>query len=149
MTRVRVGSRDGAEWSYAAWVGADVVLIALFALLGHHSHHGTLSPSGIAVTALPFLIAYLMATAIVRPWRHPTALMRSSLLLWFATAAGGLMLRVLLGESAALPFQIVTVCVLGLFLIAPRAMAALLHRRRHRMRQTALLSPSHNKGAAP
>lgn len=147
MTSARAGSRYAARGGYPAWLGADVVLIALFALLGHHSHYGTLSPLGIATTALPFLSAYLFATAILRPWRHPSALVRSSLLLWVATAAGGLMIRVLFGESAALPFQIVTVCVLALFLIAPRAIAALLHRRH--LSQPATLSPSHTKGAAP
>lgn len=148
MTSVRVRRRDEAGRGYGVWLAADVVLITLFALLGHLSHYGTLSPSGIVTTALPFMFAYLAATAILRPWRRPTALFRTACPLWISTAAGGLILRVLFGESAALSFQIVAVCVLGLFLIVPRAVAALAGNRRRRSQSTIPHSPSHNQGAA-
>jgi hypothetical protein len=146
MTGVRAGNTNGNRPGYAAWLAADVVLIAFFALLGHLSHYGSLSGSGIMSTALPFLGAYAAVTAILRPWRQPAALLRVAIPLWIGTAAGGLVLRVLLGESAALSFQIVAVCTLGLFLFAPRAVAALMRRRRPR--PTVPHSPSPNQGAA-
>lgn len=148
MTSVRVRRGDEVGRGYGAWLAADVVLIMLFALLGHLSHYGTLSASGIVTTALPFVLAYLTATAILRPWRRPAALLRTACPLWIGTAAGGLVLRVLFGESAALSFQIVAVCVLGLFLIAPRAVAALARNRRRRSHPTVPHSPSRNQGAA-
>ncbi|WP_084033335.1 DUF3054 domain-containing protein [Arthrobacter sp. 35/47] len=145
MRRVNAGRRDGARLGYPAWLAADVVLILLFAMLGHQSHYGTLSPAGIAGTALPFLAAYGAATAALRPWRHPTALMRCAVPLWIGTSAGGLILRVLAGQGAALSFQIVAVSVLGLFLITPRVLAALVRRRR--VHSPAIHSPSKNQGA--
>lgn len=146
MTSVRTGSRSETVPRYAAWLTADVVLIALFALLGHRSHYGTLSPSGIAGTVLPFLLAYLAATVIMRPWRRPLALLRTAVPLWIGTAAGGLLLRVLFGEGAALSFQIVAFGVLGLFLIIPRAIAALMRRRRTQPQATS--TTSRNQGAS-
>ena len=147
MTSARAGNRDEARRVHAAWLAADVVLIFLFALLGHFSHYGTLSLSGIAGTALPFLLAYLAATAILRHSRRPTELLRTAVPLWIGTAAGGLILRVLFGESAELSFQIVAFAVLGLFLIAPRTIAALMRRRR-RTQPPVPNSPDRNQGAA-
>lgn len=147
MTRVNAGRRDGTRQGYAAWLATDVVLILLFALLGHRSHYDALSPAGIAGTALPFLTAYLAATAALRPWRSPSALLRIAVPLWIGTSAGGLILRVLAGQGAALSFQIVAVSVLGLFLIAPRVVAALVRRRRRRVHPAAIHSPSKNQGA--
>ena len=147
MTNVRSDSRAGTTRGYAAWPAADVVLISLFALLGHVSHYGALSPSGIVDTALPFLLAYLAATAITRPWRRPLALLRTAVPLWIGTTAGGLILRVLFGEGAAPSFQIVAFGVLGLFLIVPRAIATLMRRRR-RTQPQATSTISRNQGAS-
>lgn len=130
MTSARSGSRVHIRRTYAGWVGTDVVLICLFAFLGHLSHYGTPSATGIAVTALPFLAAYFAVTAILRPWRRPAALLRTAVPLWVGTAAGGLALRVVFGESAALSFQIVALCVLGVFIVLPRSVATLLSRSR-------------------
>lgn len=130
MTSAHSGSRVHVRRTYAGWVGTDVVLICLFASLGHLAHYGTPSATGIAGTALPFLAAYLGVTAILRPWRRPAALLRTAVPLWVGTAAGGLALRVVFGESAALSFQLVALCVLGVFIVLPRSVAALLSRSR-------------------
>lgn len=147
MKRDRDDGPRGSRRGYAPWLAVDVVLIAFFASLGHLSHYGTPSLSGVAFTALPFLAAYLTTMAILRPWRRTTALFGTAVPLWIGTAAGGLTLRVFSGESAALSFQIVALCVLGVFLVVPRAIAAVVRRRR-RNRPVILPSPSHNQGAA-
>ncbi|GAB3555089.1 hypothetical protein GCM10027404_30940 [Arthrobacter tumbae] len=130
MRSASPGRRARIRRGYTAWLTTDVVLISLFALLGHLSHYGTFSASGVARTALPFLVAYLVTTAILRPWPRALSLLRTALPLWLGTAAGGLALRVLFGDGAAVSFQIVALGVLGLFLTAPRAGARLVRRRR-------------------
>ena len=145
MTSVSSGRGAANSRGYASWLTTDVVLISLFALLGHLSHYGALSASGITRTALPFLIAYFVTTAILRPWHRPLALLCTAVPLWLGTAAGGLALRVLLGDSAALSFQIVALGVLGLFLIAPRAGVRLMQRRRPQPQPTT--DTSRNQGA--
>ncbi|WP_309072087.1 DUF3054 domain-containing protein [Arthrobacter sp.] len=148
-------SASGGGWGvhkrgYVPWLAVDVVLIAFFALLGRLSHYGTLSPQGILSTALPFLIAYVAASLLLRAWRQPTNVVRTAIPMWLVTAGGGLLLRVALGESAALSFQMVTLCVLGVFLVVPRSIAArvLKFRGRHTQQRPAPHSPSQNQGAA-
>lgn len=150
MTSARNGRWDGRKPGYAPWLTADVVLIVFFALLGHLSHYGTLSPPGVLNTALPFFIAYLAATVVLRAWRRPTEFLRTALPLWLMTAAGGLILRVVLGESAAVAFHIVALCVLGLFLLVPRGVAVqvLKIRGRRAQQRPTPHSPSRNQGAA-
>lgn len=151
MTSGRGGGRSGSLRGYAPWLVIDVVLITVFALAGHLSHYGSLSPAGVGRTALPFLLAYLATTAILRSRRRPMAWVGTALALWGGTTVGGLLLRVLLGESAALSFQIVALMVLGIFLLLPRAAAALAARQARR-RQVPLPvpqpSPGNSQGAA-
>lgn len=148
MTNARGGGPEKIRRRYAPWLVADVTLIALFAVLGHFAHYGSLSPTGVVATALPFLVAYGASTALLRPWRTPLRIMRPAVQLWVATAAGGLLLRVLLGEGAELPFQIVALVVLGLFLLIPRGAAALILSRRRRAQSPVRHSHSRNEGAA-
>lgn len=149
MTRARTDGRAGAGRDYRRWLAADVALVVLFALLGRLSHYGTLSLLGLLGTALPFLLAYLVAATAVVAWRRPIASPGTATLLWVGTAVGGLALRVFFGEGAALPFQIVTVAVLGVFLVIPRVIAFLVPKRRRARRQPSVpYSPSHNQGEA-
>lgn len=146
MRSASPGRRAGTRREYAAWLTTDVVLISLFALLGHLSHYGALSAPGVARTALPFIVAYFVTTAILRPWPRPLSLLRTAVPLWLGTAAGGLALRVLLGDDAALSFQIVALGVLGLFLTAPRAAGWLVRRRRLQPQTTT--ATSRNQGVS-
>lgn len=133
----------------ALWVSADVVLVIVFAVLGHLSHYASISPAGIAGTAAPFLVAYLLSFILCFAWRRPAALIRTGVPLWVGTAAGGLLLRVLFGTSAALAFQIVSVVVLGLFLLTPRLLTGLFSKyRRRSSRHPNPSSPSPRQGVA-
>jgi hypothetical protein len=49
--------------------------------------------------------------------------------IWLITVAGGMALRILSGETAALPFVAVTIVVLALFLLGSRMIATLVTRR--------------------
>ncbi len=115
----------------ALWTAADGVLILLFAASGRRTHEHGLTPAGILETAWPFLLAYL-ATALIsrvrkavpgKPW--PTGIV-----LWIGTVAGGLLLRALSGTSVAASFQVVTLLVLGTFLLLPRLLGLVLTRGR-------------------
>lgn len=145
-TRAEGGQRGARR--YILWPALDVILIGVFALLGHLSHYREVSPGGVIATAAPFLLAYLIATALCMAWRRPVAVVRTAVPLWLGTAVGGLVLRVATGESAALAFQIVSLITLGLFLVLPRALTALVLRYSRRSRALDTLSPNQNQGAA-
>ena len=124
--------RTGLRWpAWAAW-STDVVLIVLFATLGRRTHASGLDAPGILWTALPFLLAWAAATLLTR--RHWSGLWPAGVLVWVITVAGGLALRVLLGDGAAFSFQLVTAGVLGTFLLGRRVVTTLLLRRRQRPR---------------
>ncbi|MDN3309681.1 DUF3054 domain-containing protein [Microbacterium oryzae] len=102
---------------------ADVVLVVAFAALGLASHEGGVGAAGLGRVAWPFLVALAAAWAIARAWRRPLAPLRTGVVVWVVTAAGGLLLRVASGEGAAIPFVIVTAVVLAAFLIGWRAVS--------------------------
>lgn len=121
--------------SGARWLShlADVLLIVLFALMGRSTHDSGLEPVGVAWTALPFLLSYLVATVLVgllvRGYRSWAGIWSAGVVVWAMTVAGGLALRVVFGDTAAASFQVVTTVVLGVFLLGRRALTLLILRR--------------------
>lgn len=116
---------------YLPAVVVDVVLVLIFAAIGRASHDE--NPAGFLLTAWPFLIALLMGHALAallpgRP-RRPWSLLWGAVV-WIVTVAGGMLIRVLSGDTAEVPFIIVATLVLGVFLVGWRAIAALVRRRR-------------------
>lgn len=109
----------------------DVVLIILFAALGRDTHEHGLDPAGILVTASPFLAACLAGWVLLARWKSPASLWPAGVALWLITVVAGLGVRALFGGGVALSFAIVTLCVLGAFLLIPRAAAHLWARRKH------------------
>lgn len=111
-----------------SWVAlaADALLIILFATLGRRTHESGLEPVGILWTALPFLLAWAVATLATR--HHWARLWPAGVAVWLVTVVGGLMLRVLFGDSAAFSFQLVTAGVLGAFLLGRRLVTTLVLR---------------------
>ena len=115
---------------------ADIVLVLLFALSGRRSHSASLTAGGVLVTAWPFLAALAAGWLITRLWKAPLRLWQQPLrvwphgvCLWLITVAGGMLLRVLSGSTAELPFVIVATLVLALFLLGHRFIAARATRR--------------------
>lgn len=115
--------------SWPLWLAIDVVLVVLFAILGRREHEHALSLGGIAQTAAPFVAAYLIMALISRPWITINRIWPTGLLIWIGTVAVGLAIRIGFGDTAAVPFIIVTAIVLGLFLVGRRVVTGLLARR--------------------
>ncbi|MET4059232.1 hypothetical protein ABIB35_000763 [Arthrobacter sp. UYP6] len=122
-------SRTGR--SRAMLLALDVVLIILFAALGRDTHQHGLNPAGILVTASPFLVACLAGWLLLRRRLSPASLWPGGVILWLITVVAGLGIRALFGGGVALSFAVVTLCVLGAFLLIPRLAADLLARRNH------------------
>ena len=97
----------------------DLILVAVFTIIGRASHSEGLSLGGIWQTAWPFLIAAVIGSlAGSRLGGH--SWWRQGLIVWVVTVVGGLILRLLGGQTAAPGFVAVTGVVLALFLIGWR-----------------------------
>ncbi|WP_417540969.1 DUF3054 domain-containing protein [Microbacterium maritypicum] len=116
---------------YLPAVVVDVVLVLIFAAIGRASHDE--SPAGFLLTAWPFLIAlligHLLAALLPGRPRRPWSVLWGAVV-WIVTVAGGMLIRVLSGDTAEVPFIVVATLVLGTFLVGWRAITALLRRRR-------------------
>ncbi len=104
-------------------LGVDSVLIVVFAVIGRASHESGLTAAGIAQTALPFLAAGVIGSLLGSRFCS-TSWWRSGLITWVVTVAGGVGLRLLVGETAQGAFVLVTAVVLAAFLIGWRGIAA-------------------------
>ncbi|WP_417235056.1 DUF3054 domain-containing protein [Arthrobacter sp.] len=114
----------------------DLLLVVLFAALGRRSHAEGLDIAGILGTAAPFLLALLVFSCITVIWKEPNRIWPHGVVLWIGTVALGLILRVLFGATAAVPFIIVATIVLGVFLLGRRLVGTLLMRRKVRTSDT-------------
>ncbi|CAH0157570.1 DUF3054 domain-containing protein [Microbacterium foliorum] len=108
----------------------DAVLVLVFAVIGRASHQE--DPGGFLLTAWPFLVALLLGHLVAallpaRP-RRPWSLAWGAVA-WAVTVVGGLLLRVVSGDTAQIAFIIVATLVLAVFLLGWRALAAFLRRR--------------------
>lgn len=108
----------------------DLVLVVAFAALGRASHEEAAFGVGLFVTAWPFAFALAVGWLATLALRRPLAVWPTGVIIWAITVAGGLGLRVLSGDTAAVPFIIVATLTLALFLLGWRLVAALITRRR-------------------
>ncbi|WP_223626797.1 DUF3054 domain-containing protein [Microbacterium sp. EST19A] len=108
----------------------DAVLVLIFAVIGRASHDE--NPAGFLFTAWPFLVAllvgHLLAALLPARPRRPWSVLWGAVV-WIVTVAGGMLLRVLSGDTAEVPFIVVATLVLGVFLVGWRAVTALVRRR--------------------
>nr|NLI49119.1 DUF3054 domain-containing protein [Propionibacterium sp.] len=110
-------------------IALDVAVVFVFAAVGRASHAEATDPAGVARTAGPFLLATLMAwvyLVLKRPTESPW---RQGLVVWLAAVAGGMVVRVLLGEGVQPAFVAVAAAVLGAGLFGWRALDRALARR--------------------
>jgi FtsH-binding integral membrane protein len=114
-----------------AWVAAvlDICCVVIFVVIGRASHVKGESLAGLASTSWPFLCGLGAGWLASRAWRRPLALLPSGVAAWLATAALGMVLRVVSGQGTALSFVIVALVFLGLFLLGWRLAWKLLSRR--------------------
>lgn len=110
----------------------DVVLVVVFCVIGRLSHaSGILGDiPGTLGTIWPFLVAMLLAHAVVLFRRARLERMLPGTVIWAITVVVGLLLRALGGQGTALPFIIVATLTLALFLIGWRGILALIWRAR-------------------
>lgn len=104
----------------AAAAIADTVLILVFAAVGRDAHQRGDVVTGVLQTAWPFLAGAALGWLAARAWRNPLSVSRTGLAVWLGALAGGMVLRLLTGQTVVLPFIIVALLSLGLLLVGWR-----------------------------
>ncbi|NUL45044.1 DUF3054 domain-containing protein [Cellulosimicrobium funkei] len=122
-----------SHWMWMT-LALDAMLIVLFAAQGRKTHESGADFGGLLFTALPFLLAWVIATVLTHPHRSWAQIWPAGVVVWLVTVAGGLALRVAFGGTAALSFQGVTAVALAVLLLGRRAVTALILRWRRRTR---------------
>lgn len=121
-------SRRSAVWAACA----DAALILVFAAIGRDAHQRGEVITGVLSTAWPFLTGAAVSWLALRIWRSPLAVWPSGVGVWLGTVAVGMLLRAVTGQTVVLPFVIVALLSLGLFLLGYRLLAAVIRRRNTR-----------------
>lgn len=107
----------------------DTVLVLVFVLIGRRNHEESSALLGIAQTAWPFLVGLAVGWAVVAR-RQPLLVVPEGLLVWLSTVVVGMLLRFVSGQGIAFSFVVVTLVVLGVFLLGWRALVPVLSRQR-------------------
>lgn len=107
---------------------ADLLLIVLFAAIGRDAHARGDVIAGALATAWPFLAGASIAWLLTRAWRAPLAAWPAGVGIWIGAVAVGMLLRAATGQTVVLPFVLVALVTLGVFLLGHRLIAALLLR---------------------
>lgn len=117
--------------SLRSWIpaaAADLVLILVFAAIGRDAHARGDIITGAFITAWPFLAGASAAWVVMRVWRAPYAVWPSGVCVWIGAVLIGMLLRAVTGQTVVLPFVIVALISLGIFLLGFRALLALILR---------------------
>ncbi|PJJ63421.1 Protein of unknown function (DUF3054) [Compostimonas suwonensis] len=110
----------------------DAALVLVFVIIGRGSHEEGFSLPGLLQTWWPFLAGAAVGWLLARAWRSPARTVWTGIVVWVATVVVGMLLRVASGQGVQLSFVIVTVLVLGVFLLGWRAVARLATALRRR-----------------
>ncbi|HSN36122.1 MAG TPA: DUF3054 domain-containing protein [Arthrobacter sp.] len=111
---------------------ADAALILVFAAIGRDAHQRGDIIAGVFATAWPFLVGAAVSWLALRLWRSPLALWPAGVGVWLGTVTVGMLLRAATGQTVVLPFVLVALLSLGLFLLGYRLLAAVVRRRNTR-----------------
>ncbi len=114
----------------------DVALVLVFVLVGRRSHEESSAIAGLASTAWPFLVGTAVGWLVVRVWVHPMRTWPEGVGTWLCAVIVGMVLRAVSNQGTEVSFVIVTLLVLGVFLLGWRVVAGVVHRRLHRDRAT-------------
>ena len=109
---------------------SDLALVVVFVMIGRASHAEPLDMEGIQRTALPFLAGTLMAWIGFLLKRRSGLTLVNGVFVWAMTVVLGILVRLLLGDTAEFSFVLVTAAVLAAFLIGWRAVVWLVRRNR-------------------
>ena len=104
---------------------ADVCCVLIFVVIGRANHHAGDALAGVISTSWPFLAGLAAGELATRVWRQPFAPVPTGVGVWLATVALGQVLRVLAAQGTAPAFVVVSLLVLGLFLLGWRLIAQL------------------------
>jgi hypothetical protein len=113
------------------WLAAvlDAALLLLFTALGRANHGGE-GLAGLLGTWWPFAVGLAVGWVVMRAWRRPLTIFWSGVGVGVCTVLGGMLLRVASGQGVQTSFVVVTVVVVGAFLLGWRAIALLIRLRR-------------------
>lgn len=114
---------------------ADLAFVLVFAAIGRDAHQRGEILTGVLSTAWPFLAGAAASWLALRAWRAPLAVWPTGVGVWLGTVAIGMLLRALTGQTVVVPFVVVTLVVLGVFLLGYRLLAAGAGRSRANRRQ--------------
>lgn len=131
MTRVRDEALASPGRRTALALGLDLVVVAVFTLIGRRTHEEPLDLAGWWDTLWPFLAGLAIGWTVVamtsQAW--PTRIWHG-LTVWIATVFGGMALRDMVGQGTALPFVVVATLFLGATLVGWRVVLWGIDRRR-------------------
>ncbi|QIR69780.1 DUF3054 domain-containing protein [Kocuria sp. KD4] len=122
-----------AERTARAWplfLAVDLVLVIVFAAIGRSAHGEDVL--GMLTTAWPFLVGTLIGWFAARGAHRPAAVVPTGLVVWLSTEIVGMFLRTLTGQGTAWSFVLVSLVVLGVFLVGYRLVLAGVARVRRR-----------------
>jgi len=92
----------------------DLCCVLAFVVIGRASHGEAASIAGLARTLWPFLAGLAAG---------PAAIVPTGVVVWLATVAVGMLLRVVSGQGTTFAFTLVALAFLGLFMLGWRAVA--------------------------
>lgn len=108
----------------------DLILVLVFAIAGRASHSESLDLAEIVSTALPFLLACLLAWLVLALLDDDGRGLRAAVVVWLVTVVVGMGFRITLGGQAAVPFILVASGTLALLFGGWRLVWWLVLRRR-------------------
>lgn len=122
----RTAPPNAASNKWPWFLIADMALVTIFAALGRNAHEQ--SPWGALETAWPFLAGAFVGWLIVRAHRRPAAVFPTGVVVWLSAEVIGMLLRMMTGQGTAMAFVLVSLSVLGLFLLGYRLIVLLVSR---------------------
>lgn len=114
------------------WTAAvvDIALVLVFVLIGRGAHDEAFTFAGMFQTWWPFAAGLAIGWLVTVAWRRPLGILVPGVVIWIATVAIGMLLRVASGQGVQFAFVIVATITLGVFLVGWRAIASLIVRLR-------------------